>query len=411
MSDAVDDILGKFQQFSSGVVAQERTTVLAPATVTTQPLEIAAPLVNGLPVGEWAGDGWWVPVAQVELASAEDLLQSRYTPGEDPDFKALVAAVQEMGDHYPALPVLPAGKNLPDGAPIFAIYDLPHVYYALLDLHRARIKVALQQVNHPGEILLRALAEQGALRREPNIIEQCEAVLRLTDWYKYSDKEIAGMLAMNREDRQPPSEQQVHYLRIVGKLHPTVREMVFRKQITWSHAKYIAEAYGNDERQSIRLALLASQGTKLTVDQVRLVIKRLGERKSRLDEDEDGGIHEVRLDAAIHLVSDHRAETVVPYAAVMAARVGQIRTRLARYHLSVIPGEKPAESRVAHVGLEPLADFLSQMGGEVKLADLEAELQAVLIAVRQAGQQAGIITAEGVLATQIDAAHATKMSS
>lgn len=416
-TNGLSNILGGFAAFRDGVTAHKKSTAAA-ATITFQKLafadgEIALPLVNGAPLGEWAGDGWLVPLRQVDLAPAEDLLNSHYDPATDPDFPSLVEAVKALGNGYRPLPVLPADRNLDDGTPLFHIYARPHVYHALVKLYRSHIKVELKTVQHPGEILLQSIGEQGGqLERAPSIIELCEAVVRLSGAYQLSDDEIAAMLSVNREDNAPPSVQQVHYLRIVGKLPTDVKEMVERKDIHWSHAKDIAEYAGKDDGLARLLARLATQGGTMTVDQLRMTIKRLRHGTSTLHEAADGFVREVRRDQKIMLAAErHPTDIVVPYAQVMAVKPSQIRARLAAYHPHIEPAAVPGESRVAAQSWQPLVDYLATQNKGLALQALEAEIQAFMIRVREAAREAGIITEAGVLITQIDAAKAARGAS
>jgi hypothetical protein len=417
----ISKILGGFARFAGGVEAHPARTVDAKHVVSQERVEFAVPHVNGILPGEIAGVDFWVPLAQLQLAPSDDLLNSRYDPKEDPDFEPYAAALAAMGDQIPSLPVIPANRDiaLPDGTqkPLYLVYDMPYVYYALIHLKRARAKVYIPAVPHPGAILLGAMGREGQLRREPSILEICRAAKRLKEYYGYTVEEIAEQQAANREDRTRPSPQQIYNQINVAGLPESVQEMLHRKQILWTHARDLAEAFLGDDQLCEWCALLASQGRRMTVEEFGQVIKRLKAQLSRLEIDEAGVVHEVWQDQPLKLVAPSaekmggRAPDTVTYERMMVARPALIQREATRFTIIVVPAEKPEQVAIAPGSFTALREWLDGRRGNTPVRETEAVLLGFLQAIRQSARSNGLLNAQGTIAPQIDATPAEHTAS
>lgn len=409
----ISKILGGFARFAGGVESHPAEIVEADHVVSQEMVEVAVTHINGELPGEIAGVDFWIPLAQLHLAPPEDLLNSRYDPKEDPEFEDYTKALKVLGERIPALPVLPANRDvtLPDGVtkPLYLVYDMPYVYYALIDLKRARARVYMPSVPHPGAILLSAMGREGQLRREPSVVEVCRAARRLKEYYGYTLDEIAEQQAMNREDRAKPSSTQVHFQINVARLPESVQDMVHRKQILWTHARDLAEAFLGDDHLCDRCALLASQGKRMTVDEFGLTLKRLKAKLSRLELDEAGVVHEVRLDQALKLVAPPREKgsgrlpDTVTYDRTMVARPALIQREATRFTIIVVPADKPDQVAIAPGSFKELREWMDGRRTNTPVRETEAVLLGFLQAIRQSARTNGLLNAQGTIAPQIDA--------
>lgn len=402
-------ILSGFTEFAGGITATPPATRPVAHALTRQATSVSVPHINGDLPGEVAGVEFWLHIQQLELAPAEDLLNSRYAPEEDPDFTQFTQAVADLGDHAPALPVLPAQRNIQLGErdlPLFLIYDHPAIFYALQALRRARVRVYLPDVPHAGAILLQALAREGQLRREPSILEVCHATKRLRDVYHYTLEEIAMHEARNREDHTRPSTTYVHYQIKVASLPEVVQDLLHRRHILWTHARMIAEHFLEDDRMCELVALLASQGARMSVDGLETVIKRIEGKHCRLEQDDHGVVQVIPEGGVLRLVGESapaRASAAPILAGAMIARPGQIARQAGAFHVAIIPDAKPERVSVAPAALHDLAEWLTSRQGSVPIREVEATLLGFLHAVRTAAHAAGLTNAEGALAPMVEA--------
>jgi|GEM_PF-2568239 len=408
----ISRILSGFDRFANGVEARPTETIDVAHEVTQEGITVSVPHVNGVVLGEVASVDFWVPLTQLQLAPADDLLNSRYDPKEDPEFAQYKAAVADLGDAIPSLPILPANRDvtLADGSTTaqYLVYDQPYLYYALIDMKRARAKVHLPSTPNPGAILLHAMAREGQLRREPTILEMCRASRRLREYYHYTLEEIAAQQAANREDRTKPSATVIHYQITVAALPEPVQDMLHRKKILWTHARNIAEAFGGDDQTCEHLALLASQGKRMTVDEFDYIIKRLKDHLSTLVQDADGLVHEVRRDQPLKLVAEHEANTersfdVGSYERLLVAKPTHIRKEAGRFTVVVIPGDTPEKVAIAPTSFAGLIDWLSARRTNTSMREVEAVLLGFREAMRQEAQRQGLVNRQGVLAPQVNA--------
>jgi hypothetical protein len=411
----INKILGGFQRFSGGVEARPAEIVEADHVVSQQAVEVHVPHINGALPGEIAGVDFWIPLVQLQLAPAEDLLNSRYDPKEDPDFEQYAAALKALGDEIPALPVIPAQRDitLPDGTtkPLYLVYDQPYIYYALkTELKRTRARVYIPRVAHPGALLLQSMGREGQLRREPSILEICRAARRLKEYYGYTVEEIAEQQAANREDRVRPSAQQVYNQINVAGLPESVQDMLHRKQILWTHARDLAEVFLGDDHLCELCATLASQGKRMTVDEFGAVLKRLKDKLSRLELGEGGVVHEVRQDQPLKLVAPptekvggRQVPDTVTYDRTMVARPALIQREASRFKVTVVPADKPEQVAIAPTSFKELREWLNDRRANTSVRETEAVLLGFLQAVRQSARTEGILTAQGIIAAQIDA--------
>ena len=417
MSDndtGLSKILGNFQRFAGGIEARPAQTVDTEQVVSQAETTFAVPHINGQLPGEVAGVDFWIPLVQLQLAPAEDLLNNRYDPKEDPEFEQYKAALAALGDSIPSLPILPAQRDLqlPDGSfvPQYLIYDMPYVYYALIDLKRVRAKVYFPAAAHPGAILLSALGREGQLRREPSIIEVCRAAKRLKTYYGYTLIEIGEQQAANREDRSRPSESQIHYQINVASLPETVQDMLHRKRILWTHARDLAETFLGDDVLCEQLAILASQGKRMSVEDFVLVLKRVKGNISSIEQDpDDGVVREIRRDQVLKLVADRESSSrsnvveSVTYDRTMVARPALIHRESSRFRPIIVPNDKPELVALAPGSFEDLRTWINERQTNTSIRDTEAVLLGFLQAVRASARLTGIVNAQGAIAPQVDA--------
>jgi hypothetical protein len=410
----IGKILGGFQRFSGGIEARPAEVVDAKHVITQGSVEVTVTHINGEVPGEVAGVDFWVPLTQLRMAPAEDLLNSRYDPKEDPDFVVYAAALETLGDRIPALPVLPANQDvtLPDGTtkPLYLIYDMPYVYYGLIEKKRTRARVYIPQVKDPGAILLSAMGREGQLRREPTILEICHASRRLKEYYGYTLEEIAEQQAVNREDKAKPHPTQVHFQINVARLPQSVQDMLHRKQILWTHARDLAEAFLGDNHLCEMCALLAGQGKRMTVDEFALVLKRLRDKLSHLEMDAAGVVHEVR-GQSLQLVAPPKESTggraapdTITYDRTMVARPALIQREATRFKVVVVPADKPEQIAIAPTSFAALREWLEGRRTNTPVRETEAVLLGFLQAVRQSARSEGLLNAQGTIASPIDAA-------
>jgi hypothetical protein len=404
-------ILGGFQRFAGGVEARPTEIVDAEHIVSQQATTITAPHINGELPGEVAGVDFWVPLIQLQLAPAEDLLNSRYDPKEDPDFEAYTAALNAQGERIPSLPVIPANRDvtLPDGTtrPLYLVYDQPYVLYALIQLKRIRARVHVPAVPHPGAILLSAMGREGQMRREPSILEICRAARRLKEYYGYTVEEIAEQQTANREDRSRPSPQQVYNQINVASLPESVQGMLHRKQILWTHARDLAEAFLGDDALCEQCALLAGQGRRMTVEEFSLALRRLKDKVSQLKIDEAGVVHEVR-NGTIKLTAEATgkkatAPDTLTYDRLMVARPALIQREATRFTVVVVPADKPDQVSIAPSSFKVLQEWLGDRRSNTSVRDTEAVLLGFLQAVRQGARAEGLLNGNGVIAPTVEA--------
>ncbi|MBA3822590.1 MAG: hypothetical protein H0X24_01645 [Ktedonobacterales bacterium] len=406
-------ILGGFQRFSGGIEARPAEIVEADHVVSQEPVTMTVTHINGELPGEIAGYDFWVPLAQLQLAPPEDLLNSRYDHKADSEFEEYTKALDSLGDRIPVLPVLPANRDitLPDGTtkPLYLIYDMPYVYYGLIDLKRTRARVYIPQVQHPGAILLSAMGREGQLRREPTIVEICRAARRLKEYYGYTVDEICEQQAMIREDRTKPSITVVHYQIIIAGLTERVLDLLDRKQILWTHARTMAETFPGDPVLCEQLAILASQGKRMTADEFAVVVKRVRDRLSRVEIDEAGVAHEIPLNQPLKLVAaavdktQGRIPDTVTYDRTMVARPALIQREASRFTIIVVPADKPDQVAIAPASFKELREWLAERHTNTPVRETEAILLGFLQAIRQSARAEGILNAQGTIAPQIDA--------
>ena len=416
-------ILGGFARFSGGIEAGTPQTAAAEQIVTAQETAVAVPHINGVIPGDVAGVDFWIPLVQLQLAPPEDLLHYRYDPQEDPEFESYTAALAEMGDDLPALPVLPAQRTirLAEGVekPLFLVYDLPYVYYALIALKRVRARVTIPSVAHPGAILLNAMSREGQLRKEPSIMEIAHAARRLKEYYNYTLEEIAIHQARNREDQSRPSVSQIHYQINVAGLPDVVQDMLHHKIILWSHARVIADHFLGDQQICERLALLASQGKRMSVEELDKVVRRVRDKLSRIDQDADGVVHEVRLGQTIQLVAgpspkdeagrDKVIESTT-YDHLMVARPALIHRESTRFAPVIVPDDKPEQVALTPSSFAALRDWVNERQTNTSVRDTEAVLLGFLQAVRSSARTSGLVNQQGVIAPHVDATRQAKES-
>jgi hypothetical protein len=409
----INQILGGFQRFAGGIEARPAAMIDTEHVVTQERVKVAVPHVNGELPGEIADVDFWVSLAQLQLAPADDLLNSRYDPKEDPEFEQYKSALHALGDRIPSLPVIPANRDvmLPDGVskPLYLVYDLPYVYYALIDLKRARAKIHIPPVTNPGAILLHAMGREGQLRREPSILEICRASKRLKEYYGYTVEEIAEQQAANREDRMKPSPQVIYNQINVAGLPEIVQDMFHRKQILWTHARDLAEAFLGDDLLCEQLAILASQGRRMTVEDFSLVIKRLKGKLSHLELGEDGVIREIRVEPTLKLVPDRMQSERTPdlpgIERLMVAKPALIRREASRFSVTLVPAETPEKMAVSPDSFVSLITWLAERRTNTSIRDVEAVLLGFREAIRLEAQRQGLVNNQGIIAPQVDATH------
>lgn len=407
-------VMAGFARFKRGVTARAPQTREVTHVIQSERTPVDVPTVNGQAVGEVASVDFWISLQQLELAPKEDLLCSRYDPNEDADFDRLKNTLDQLGDQVPSLPVLPAHRNMiVDGVeqPIFQVYDRPEVYYALIHLKRARAKAHIPAVQHPGQILLQALATHGQLRREPSYLEICLAARRLKETYGYTLMEIAQMQARDPDDNTPPSTTQVHYEILVAGLPPAVHDLLHRRHILWSHAKNIAEYCGEDAGLSTQLALYISQGgTRKSVEALGYLINRLKDGQSRLETDNQGIVHALPVGKSLSAVPDKPSPSARPmvfYQRMMAAPPAQVRKAAAGFAVQLIPADTPEKIAVSAQSLDPLRQWLADRRSHTAVRDVEAMLLGYLEALRGEGLRQGLINRDGALSPVVDAADGT----
>ena len=403
-----------FKRFKGGVIAKAPQSREVTHEITSERTVVDLPAINGQAVGEVASVDFWVSLQQLELAPKEDLLCSKYDPNDDPDFDRLKNTLDQMGDQLPSLPVLPANRNIIVAGvelPVFQVYDQPEVYYGLIHLKRARAKVHIPSVQHPGQILLQAVAAHGQLRREPSYLEVCLASKRLKETYAYTLTEIAQVQARDPDDNTPPSTTQVYYQILVAGLPPAVHDLLHKRHILWSHARKIAEYCGEDAGQSAQLATFVSQGgSRKSVEALGFIINRLKDGLSRLETDRYGVVHVLPVGNSLSAVLEKPSPSARPtvfYRSMMAAPPAQVRRVAAGFDVQLIPADTPEKVAVPAQSLDQLRQWLSERRSQTSVREVEAQLLGYLEALRGAGLRQGLINKDGALNPVVDATDGT----
>lgn len=401
----LDAIMGGFAQFAGGIEALAPQVTEATHTMTQEQTTVSLPHLNGALPGDVASVEFWVSIQQVELASPEDLLLSRYVPSGK-GFESFQQAVAALGDGVPALPVLPAQRNIQtqgQSLPMFLVLDNPPLYYALIALKRKRIKVTFANNARPGSFLLYSMAQHGGqLYQAPSIIEICKAAKRLNQYYGFTLDEIAAQQAMNREDNTPPSRNTVHYQILVASLPDSVHQRIETGVLLYTQAKNIAEAYLDDPQMCEWLAMIAHG---MNVAKLDNHIKRIQAGLETLEPGPDGEVRIIPRDQAIALVDDRslRGQEIIGYGSTMIARPATIRKEASRFQVSVIPAASPDKIAVSSRSLDELTEWLTSRRTNTPVKEIEAVLLGFLEAVRLAARTQGLVNNQGVLAPMIDA--------
>nr|MBA3826875.1 hypothetical protein [Ktedonobacterales bacterium] len=344
---AAGGIGGKLGRFKGGVGATRTDTMAATNVAGEGPQTANLPTVNGKPVGTWRNGALWMPLAQLRLAPAEDLLCSRYRPGDsDPYYVQRKEALAHAGDRIPTLPIALANQSVivqGEECPLFLVLDRPEVYYALTDMKRTEAKVEFAPADRAGGVLLRALgdSEQGVMRARPSILEICHAVKRLREC-GFTFPEIAMYMAKNTEDGVRPSDSTLGAYVSVAELPERVQDLLHRGIILWTHARDIAGKFSSDPVLCERFALLASQNGQKTTRAVGEALKRVEEGLTTLVE-QDGMVTEVPRQPGLHLVPTAKGgkpPTVPTYSGTMSVKPIVIQQESARYQVSVSPTDR-----------------------------------------------------------------------
>ena len=407
---APSSVFAGFARFREGVTAKAPQSREVTHGITTERTVVDLPAINGQAIGEVANADFWVSLQQLELAPKEDLLCSKYDPNDDPDFDRLKNALDQMGDQIPSLPVLPANRNIIVAGvelPAFQVYDQPEVYYGLIHLKRARAKVHIPTVQHPGQILLQAVAAHGQLRREPSYLEVCLASKRLKETYGYTLAEIAQVQARDPDDNTPPSTTQVYYQILVAGLPAAVHDLFHKRHILWSHARKIAEYCGEDAGQAAQLATFVSQGgSRKSVEALGYLINRLKDGLCSLHTDEYGVVNVVPVGNNLAAVPDKPSPSARPtvfYRSMMAAPPAQVRRQAAAFDVYLIPADTPEKVAVPAQSLDQLRQWLAERRSHTSVRDVEATLLGYLEALRGAGLRQGLINKDGALSPVVNA--------
>jgi len=396
-------------------------TGLAPITPPGAPVPAAhdlthdlasapVPHVNGMPAGQPVATILDVRMRQLMLAPAADRLYSHYQPADnDPQLAAYADAVAAMGDLVPPLLVLPAQQNITIGAetlPMFLVYHDPVLFAALGFLGRARARVQIPPVPHPGAILLMALSQQQHLRK-PTLLEKCDTVRRLAEDYRYSAEEIGRHLAArDAESGEPPSPAYISRLVSVAHLPESVRDGMQRGIILLSHARLIADRFGHDERLADQLGRWLMSGPRKTVATLQKTINELappsGHPLAHLVE-QDQGVALIR-EGVIRLMAAPDPLARLPgYSNVIAARSAAIRQDARGHQVVIIPHADPERVAVAAESVRALALELAAHDRPLTVRALETTLLGYLEAVRGALATAGLLSESGAVAPVVNA--------
>jgi hypothetical protein len=405
----LDDVFGKLAEFSGGVTSSAPVDIIADTTISQGNATVQVPTLNGEMIGEVAGVSFWVPITRLELAPREDLLNCFYDPNNDPGFVEYCLAVKAHGDKLPIFPVRPAGRNRQDAdgvmRPVYLIYDMPELYYAIIKNGTPRARVELSE-GKLGSDMLAAVGREGQLRRPPSMMELSMASYRLNTTYGFTYDEIAEQQARNSEDNSKPSKTQIHYQCAVAQLPEEIRLMVHHGSVLWTHARVIATTFQGDERTCLQMASLASQGKRMRVEDLENAARRVRDGLSRLIEN-DGVVREEKFGTS-NLASDRLAKRVTPtvlYTTTMIAKPAQIQRAASKYteEIEIVPDDEPGKVSVTRASLEPLQEWLEALRSRtIPLKDVETTLLAYLHAARIAATDAGVVNAKGEIAAVIE---------
>lgn len=400
---AASGVRGKLNKFKGGIGTSPSDIVQAEHVLADMTISVNVPCVNGKPIGTWRNGALWVPMAQLRLAPAEDLLCSLYQPGDaDPEFERRLEAMKALGEGVPALPIALSNQAIVirgDEVPLFLVLDRPEIYHALLALRESEAKVEFIQSPRKGSVLLRSLSDRGPLRVDPSILETCRAVKRLRE-LGFTFPEIASHMARNSEDHTRPSESTLHTYVDVASLPEALQEKLHRGVILWTHAKSIAGKFLGDDVICVRLGMLASQGSQITTRDLDKVIARIENNFSTLAE-ENGVIVEIP-NGGLHLMPPPppapKGAEVNTYQGTMGVKPILIQQAAANYRIKVVA----AERAVAPTSLDGIKGYLNAIRSNTPIAEIEVQCLGFLQAIREEGQRQGIVNAQGIVAQVID---------
>ncbi len=400
-----------FDEFEGGITRPEIAIREEPHRLSREEVMATVPHVDGRPVGPVVSASFEVKIQQLELAPAGDLLYSQFrlhdpTDNSDPQVAFYAKTIDSMGDMVPPLYVLPTDRTITvngERLPMYRVYHDPYVYEALMVLRRAKVRVEVPDVPHPGAILLMALSRQQHTRK-PSILEKCDAARRLEETYGYDQDIIALHLANDSETGEAPSQGYVSQLVNVSKLPDEVRDVLHRGLITFTHARTLLRVR-QDETLCIQLANWVCQDGRKTVRMLEDLINDLvpGRGIKPLVRLEDRNVQiVVDRERSIQSVPSQAERPFTTYDGRMAVKPGTIRKEMARYSVQVVPHPNPDRVAVTADSFEGLRAWVISRRGDTTIKETEAVLLAFLEAVRMEAAQAGMLNDKGALSPVVD---------
>lgn len=405
-----------FDEFEGGVLRPEVAVLQEPHTRSVAETTAAVTHVDGRPVGTVVSAIFEVKLQQLELAPPSELLYSQFTlhdmhDNTDPQVALYAKTIASMGDMAPALYVLPLDRTITvngERLPMYRVYHDPYVFEALLFLKRAKVRVEVPEVEHPGAILLMALSRQQHTR-EPSILEKADTARRLQETYGYDYDVIALHISRDSETGEAPSTGYVSQLVNVSKLPIQVRDLLHRKLITFTHARLLLRVRA-DETLCIQLAHWVCQdGARKTVRALDDLINDLapgpGLKPLVLLEERDGQvIVQHGQTGSIRLVTPPPAErTFATYDRTMAAKPAAIRREMGRFDVQLVTHPDPDAIAVTPESYEGLRSWVVNRRSSTTVRETEAVLLGFLEAIRTEAAQAGALNAQGALAPVVGA--------
>lgn len=405
-----------FDEFAGGILRPEVVILREPHKLGVAETTVAVPHIDGRPIGPVVGTISEVRVQQLELAPSSELLYSQFVlhdmnDNTDPQVALYAKAVASMGDMVPTLYVLPLDRTITvngERLPMYQVYHDPYVFEALLFLKRARVRVEVPAVEHPGEILLMALSRQQHTR-ELSILEKADTARRLQETYGYDYDIIALHIAGDNEMGEAPSHGYVSQLINVSKLPAPVRGLLHRKLLTFTHARTLLRLR-TDETLCIHLAQWVCQdGARKTVKALDDLINDLApgpglKPLAQLEERNGQIVVQRRQTGSIRFVNPPpAARAFATYDRTMAAKPAAIRKEMSRFEVQLVTDPDPGAIAVTPESYEGLRSWVVNRRSSTTVRETEAVLLGFLEAIRNEAALAGIVNAQGALAPVVGA--------
>ncbi len=379
-----------------------------PATVAITSVQenITVPAVKGVPVGSLVTQTRRVKMIQLVLADRADLLYPNFpydNPENDINFDAYWKSIENRGAHIEPLHVLSVQGVVNFGGdelPVFAVYDDPIQFTAMLHIGHAEADIIIETQLHPRDLLLQALSRTQHTHT-PSLIDLCDVAKRLSE-YGYSQEDIALHMLQDSPNSFRLDRTAISRMIAMTDLPDGVRaEMNKPNGLKRSHAELliVGRIMSNPTAQT-QLAKWVVDQRKTVRDlenAINLCFPKTGEPSGHIEVYENGSIEIIDDNQAISLANEQRIKTVTyPTMTTTAAFEIQRAQQIHKVLLAVDNGEVYAEPS----SLAQMRKWIQEVSksDKVPLHDIEVITYGFLYALHEAAKEQNLLARDGTIA-------------